>query len=77
MKAIVDSGAKAKFSGIPIGSTDGAAFSQAKLTATSVTAINYDIPYYYHTRRDTIDAVNKDALDAVFKATIEFLKNYD
>ena len=77
MNAAKSLGVKCVYSGIPIGASDGAAFCQEGLRATSITAMNHDIPRYYHTRVDSVDALNKDALATVFEVIVEMLKNYE
>lgn len=77
MNAATGLGVKCVYSGIPIGASDGAAFSKAGLKATSITAMNHDIPRYYHTRVDTADSLNKDTLATVFEIVCEILKDYD
>lgn len=77
LKTAQDLSIACSFGGVPIGSSDAAAFSQARIPATSVTAMNHDIPKYYHTRADNVSCLNRDCLADVFSINMELLKNYD
>ncbi|MFX0091040.1 MAG: M28 family metallopeptidase [Candidatus Hodarchaeota archaeon] len=61
------------------GATDAAAFSLKKLPATNIMAYEYkaQLPPYYHTRLDTPDVVDKEALGQVLQICLEFLKYID
>ena len=77
MNAATGLGVKCTYSGIPIGASDGAAFSKAGLKATSITAMNHDIPKYYHTRVDSAESINKNTLATVFEVVCEMMKEYE
>jgi len=64
---------------LPFGATDAAAFSLAKLRATNISAFKYEfhLPNFYHTRYDTPEIVEKEALGQVLQICLEFLKNSD
>lgn len=59
------------------GATDSAAFAQAGLRATGVTALSHALPDFYHTRLDTPDALNKDCLATCFAASVKALEMFD
>ena len=59
------------------GATDSAAFAQAGMRATGITALSHALPDFYHTRRDTPDALNKDCLEKCFAASVKVLEKFD
>ena len=59
------------------GATDSAAFAQAGLRATGVTALSHALPDFYHTRLDTPDALNKECLATCFEASVKALEMFD
>lgn len=59
------------------GATDSAAFTQAGLRATGVTALSHALPDFYHTRLDTPDALNKECLASCFAASVKALEMFD
>ena len=59
------------------GATDSAAFAQAGLRATGVTALNHALPDFYHTRLDTPDALNPSCLANCFAASVKVLEKFD
>ena len=59
------------------GATDSAAFAQAGMRSTGVTALNHALPDFYHTRLDTPDALNKDCLAKCFAASVKVLEMFD
>ena len=59
------------------GATDSAAFAQAGMRATGVTALSHALPDFYHTRLDTPDALNKDCLEKCFAASVKVLEMFD
>lgn len=59
------------------GATDSAAFAQAGLRATGITALSHALPDFYHTRLDTPDALNKDCLATCFAASVKALEMFD
>ncbi|TXT57244.1 MAG: conserved membrane protein of unknown function [Promethearchaeota archaeon] len=64
---------------LPFGATDAAAFSKKNLPATSICGLNLvdELVGYYHTRNDTPDVVNPEALGVVVDICIEYLKRID
>ncbi|MBQ6600633.1 MAG: M20/M25/M40 family metallo-hydrolase [Clostridia bacterium] len=59
------------------GATDSAAFAQAGMRATGVTALNHALPDFYHTRLDTPDALNASCLADCFAASVKVLEMFD
>ena len=59
------------------GATDSAAFAQAGMRATGVTALNHALPDFYHTRLDTPDALNPSCLADCFAASVKVLEMFD
>ena len=59
------------------GATDSAAFAQAGMRSTGVTALNHALPDFYHTRLDTPDALNKKCLADCFAASVKVLEMFD
>ena len=59
------------------GATDSAAFAQAGMRATGITALNHALPDFYHTRLDNPDALNKDCLAKCFAASVKVLEKFD
>ncbi len=64
---------------LPFGATDAAAFTKKKLLAGCIMAYpsKLELPDYYHTRLDTPDVVEKEALEQVLQICIEYLKKID
>ena len=59
------------------GATDSAAFAQAGMRSTGVTALNHALPDFYHTRLDTPDALHKGCLADCFAASVKVLEMFD
>lgn len=59
------------------GATDSAAFAQAGMRSTGITALNHALPDFYHTRLDTPDALNKKCLADCFAASVKALEMFD
>ena len=59
------------------GATDSAAFAQAGMRATGITALNHALPDFYHTRLDNPAALNKDCLAKCFAASVKVLEKFD
>ena len=59
------------------GATDSAAFAQAGMRATGVTALNHALPDFYHTRLDTPAALNPSCLADCFAASVKALEMFD
>lgn len=59
------------------GATDSAAFAQAGMRSTGITALNHALPDFYHTRLDNPDALNKSCLADCFAASVKVLEMFD
>ncbi len=59
------------------GATDSAAFAQAGMRSTGITALNHALPDFYHTRLDTPDALNSKCLADCFAASVKVLEMFD
>ena len=59
------------------GATDSAAFAQAGMRSTGITALNHALPDFYHTRLDTPDALNPKCLADCFAASVKALEKFD
>lgn len=76
--AFQQSGVNYKKKTLPVGATDGSAFSIQGLPA--LTVIGMDSEKYdpsYHTRLDNLEHLNPDGLEAMKKVMIQFIKNWD
>ena len=64
---------------LPFGATDAAPFSIKKLPATVIMAYPHklSLPPYYHTRLDTPEVVEKEALGQALHICAEYLKHVD
>ena len=59
------------------GATDSAAFAQAGMRSTGITALNHALPDFYHTRLDTPEALNPSCLANCFAASVKALEMFD
>ena len=68
-----------KLSALPFGATDGAVFSKKNISATSLGGLNLkeELVPYYHTRLDTPEVVEKEALGQTLQICLEYLKFID
>ncbi|MBR3588638.1 MAG: M20/M25/M40 family metallo-hydrolase [Clostridia bacterium] len=62
---------------IDLGSTDAAAFSQEGIPAASFVAMDPTPARYYHTRLDTADILDEEAITAGFKIALETVLQFD
>ena len=69
----------AKISSLPFGATDGAAFSKKGIPTASIGGLNLkdELPPYYHTRMDTPENIEKEALGQFVEICIKYLKYID
>ena len=79
MEACEDLGIPVKKGFVPPlgGATDSAAFAQAGMRATGITALNHALPDFYHTRLDTPEALNPSCLADCFAASVKVLEKFD
>lgn len=68
-----------KISPLPFGATDGGAFSKKGISAASIGGLNLkdELPPYYHTRLDTPENVEREALGQFLEICLEYLKYID
>ena len=69
----------AKIASLPFGATDAAAFSKKGVPAASIGGLDLvsELAPYYHTRYDTPDVVEKEALGQMLELCIKYLKRID
>ena len=69
----------AKISPLAFGATDGGAFSKKGISAASIGALNLkdELPRNYHTRLDTPENVEREALGQFLEICLEYLKFID
>ena len=69
----------AKLMPLAFGATDAAAFSKKKIPAVALGGLNLkdELPPYYHTRNDTPDVIEKEALGQIVDLCLEYLKELD
>jgi hypothetical protein len=68
-----------KLSSLAFGATDAAAFSKKNISATTLSDLNLEeelVPFY-HTRNDTPDVIDKEALGQIVKLCMKYLKQID
>jgi aminopeptidase YwaD len=68
-----------KLAPLPFGATDAAAFSKKGIPATTIGGLNLkeELAPYYHTREDTCDVIEREALGRVVDLCLEYLKHLD
>jgi hypothetical protein len=62
---------------VSFGASDAAAFSSQGLRATLIAAMDPTPAAYYHTRDDTADIMNPEAIAKVLEVLVRFLRVYD
>jgi len=62
---------------IPLGSTDAAAFTQAGLRATALCAMDPAPAHFYHTRRDTVEAMDPECIAVAIAVVVETVRRFD
>ena len=69
----------AKIAPLPFGATDAAAFSKMSIPAASLGGLDLvsELTPYYHTRYDTPNVVEKEALGQMLELCIKYLKRID
>lgn len=65
------------FSSVYVGGSDAAAFTQKKVPATCLAAMNPDPPRYYHTRLDTPELLRPECISAGIEIMCEVACMYD
>ena len=59
------------------GATDSAAFTQGGFRSAGITGMSHQLERIYHTRRDTADNLNPEALENCYRATVELIRKLD
>ena len=63
---------------LPIGATDGASFSNQNIPAVSIVGLTVDkFDPNYHTRRDCLENLEPEGIEALRQVIIEFIKDWD
>ncbi len=62
---------------IPLGASDGAAFSQAGVPTTAVCAMDHAPAHYYHNRRDSMDILSVPCLQEALRLSVAIVERYD
>lgn len=70
-------GHEARRGSIPLGSTDAAAFTQARLTATALVAMDPAPARFYHTRRDNWDDMDPGCIAQAAGVVGEVIRRFD
>lgn len=65
------------YGSIYLGSSDGAAFTQAGFRAGMLGGMDPHPAHYYHNRRDTWEIMDKDCVRAVIEVLLETIRLYD
>lgn len=77
-KAAADKlGVTCKVGTVPFGATDSAAFNQGGFRATGITAMNHNLQNYYHTRYDSYDNLDLDALADCYAVSVQILEDFE
>lgn len=77
LDACKDEGATCKKGSVALGATDAAAFTQGGFNSVCVTAMNFNLPRYYHTRLDVAEDVNEECLAKTFGVLCSFVEKID
>lgn len=79
LQAAAEAGVPCKKGIVPLfgGSTDSAAFTQGGFRSIGITGLNHVLEDYYHTRRDSYDNMNEEALENCIKATVMLISMLD
>lgn len=75
--AAANCGFDLKFESVYIGGSDAAAFTQRKIPASCLAAMNPDPPRYYHTRLDTPELLRPECISAGVEIMCEAICMYD
>lgn len=70
-------GMPCKKGSVALGATDAAAYTAGGFKSVCVTAMNFNLPRYYHTRLDVAEDVNKDCLEKTFNVLCNFVESID
>lgn len=70
-------GVTCKKGSVALGATDAAAYTAGGFKSVCVTAMNFNLPRYYHTRLDVAEDVNEECLANTFGVLCEFVEQVD
>ena len=59
------------------GATDSAAFTQGGFRSVGITGMSHQLERIYHTRRDTANNLNAEALENCYRATVELIRKLE
>ncbi|HDP33534.1 MAG TPA: M20/M25/M40 family metallo-hydrolase [Candidatus Hydrogenedentes bacterium] len=62
---------------IPLGSSDGTAFSQAGIPTAAICAMDHAPALYYHNRRDDVDVLDTECLAQALRLSVGIVERYD
>jgi putative aminopeptidase FrvX len=63
---------------LPFGGSDAVPFARKKVPATSfMSFVMPKLPYYYHTKYDSPEVVDKDSIGQVLQICLEYIKKQD
>ena len=77
LEACEQEGIPCKKGSVALGATDAAAYTEGGFKSVCVTAMNFNLPRYYHTRLDVAEAVDKDCLANTFAILCNFVEKID
>lgn len=77
LDACKEEGIPCKKGSVALGATDAAAYTQGGFNSVCVTAMNFNLPRYYHTRLDVAEDVNEDCLAKTFSVLCSFVEKID
>jgi aminopeptidase YwaD len=62
---------------VPLGATDSAAFTQGGFKSIGITGMDHDLQRYYHTREDSYNNMDKEALADCYAASVQALEDLE
>ena len=77
LEACEKEGVKCKKGSVALGATDAAAYTAGGFNSVCVTAMNFNLPRYYHTRLDVAEDVDKECLEKTFGVLCRFVEEID
>lgn len=77
LDACKQEGVTCKKGSVALGATDAAAYTEGGFNSVCVTAMNFNLPRYYHTRLDVAEDVNKECLEKTFAVLCDFVEKID
>ena len=77
LEACEQEGIPCKKGSVALGATDAAAYTEGGFKSVCVTAMNFNLPRYYHTRLDVAEDVDKDCLANTFAILCNFVEKID